>query len=88
MGLPRRVHPSPNKNVDESAYADEITRTTATGLTEAETFRFDLSDLQPSAFGGTPGAGLFKAFTDFVQNPDDIDGITQQMEDATKAYSG
>jgi alpha-glucoside transport system substrate-binding protein len=78
---------SPNKNVDESAYADEITRATATGLTDAETFRFDLSDLQPSAFGGTPGAGLFKAFTDFVQNPDDIDGVTQQMETAAaKAY--
>jgi ABC-type glycerol-3-phosphate transport system substrate-binding protein len=79
---------SPNRNVDESAYADEITRATATGLTDAETFRFDLSDLQPSAFGGTPGAGLFKAFTDFVQNPDDIDGITQQMETAAKKAYG
>jgi alpha-glucoside transport system substrate-binding protein len=78
---------SPNRNVDESAYADEITRATATGLANADTFRFDLSDLQPAAFGGTPGAGLFKAFTDFVQNPDDIDGITQQMETAAnKAY--
>jgi alpha-glucoside transport system substrate-binding protein len=78
---------SPNRNVDDSAYADEITRATATGLTDAETFRFDLSDLQPSAFGGTPGAGLFKAFTDFVQNPDNIDGVTQQMETAAaKAY--
>jgi alpha-glucoside transport system substrate-binding protein len=46
-----------------------------------------MSDLQPSAFGGTPGDGLFKAFTDFVQNPDDIDGITQQMEaDAAAAF--
>jgi len=80
---------SPNKNVDESAYSDEITRSTATALTDAETFRFDMSDLQPSSFGGTPGAGLFKAFTDFVQNPDDIDGITQKMEaDANKAFSG
>jgi alpha-glucoside transport system substrate-binding protein len=48
-----------------------------------------MSDLQPSAFGGTPGQGLWKEFTDFVQNPDDIDGITQQMEaDAAKAYGG
>jgi ABC-type glycerol-3-phosphate transport system substrate-binding protein len=78
---------SPNKNVDEDAYADELTRTTATGLTEAETFRFDMSDLQPAAFGGTPGQGLFKAFSDFVKNPQDIDGITQQMEaDAKKAF--
>jgi alpha-glucoside transport system substrate-binding protein len=79
---------SPNKNVDPETYADEITRANATGLSEAAEFRFDMSDLQPSAFGGTPGAGLFKAFTDFVQNPNDIDGITAQMEaDATKAYA-
>ena len=78
---------SPNKNVDESAYPDEITRATATGLAEAEMFRFDLSDLQPAAFGGTAGQGLWKGFTDFVANPDNIDAITQQMEaDATKAY--
>ncbi len=80
---------SPNKNVDPSVYPDEIAQANATGLAEAEEFRFDLSDLEPSAFGGTPAAGLFKAFTDFVANPDDIDAITQQMEaDATKAFSG
>jgi alpha-glucoside transport system substrate-binding protein len=78
---------SPNKNLDTSVYPDEITQTTAGALAEAEVFRFDLSDLQPAAFGGTPGQGLFKAFTDFVANPDDIDGITQQMEsDAQKAF--
>jgi alpha-glucoside transport system substrate-binding protein len=80
---------SPNKNLDTSVYPDEITRATASALAEAETFRFDLSDLVPSAFGGTPGAGLFKGFTDFVANPDDIDGITQQLEaEAQKAYAG
>jgi alpha-glucoside transport system substrate-binding protein len=79
---------SPNKNVDPSVYPDDITRTNATALAEAEEFRFDMSDLEPSAFGGTPGAGLFKAFTDFVAKPDDIDGITQQMEaDAKKAFA-
>jgi ABC-type glycerol-3-phosphate transport system substrate-binding protein len=78
---------SPNKNVDPEVYADEVTRATATGLAEAETFRFDMSDLQPSAFGGTPGQGLFKDFTDFVQSPDDIDGLTQEMESqATSAF--
>jgi alpha-glucoside transport system substrate-binding protein len=78
---------SPNKNLDDSVYPDEITRTTAGALAEAETFRFDLSDLQPAAFGGTPGQGLFKAFSDFVANPNDIDKITQQMEaDAKKAF--
>jgi len=78
---------SPNKNIDLGVYPDEITRVTAGALAEAESFRFDMSDLQPSAFGGTPGAGLFKHFTDFVANPDDIDGITAKMEaDAAKAF--
>jgi alpha-glucoside transport system substrate-binding protein len=79
---------SPNKNLDVDVYPDEITRTTAGALAEAETFRFDLSDLQPASFGGTPGQGLFKLFTDFVANPNNIDQITQQMEAAAKkAYS-
>jgi alpha-glucoside transport system substrate-binding protein len=78
---------SPNKNLDTGVYPDEITRTTAGALAEAEVFRFDLSDLQPAAFGGTPGQGLFKLFSDFVQNPDDVDGITQQMEtQAARAF--
>jgi alpha-glucoside transport system substrate-binding protein len=78
---------SPNKELDDSVYPDEITRTVASAIPEAETFRFDLSDLQPSAFGGTPGQGLFKAFTDFVANPNNIDQITQKMEaDAKKAF--
>jgi hypothetical protein len=78
---------SPNTGVPEDAYPDPILRSTATALAEAETFRFDLSDLQPSAFGGTVGQGLFKLFQDFLANPSDIDGIAKQMEDAAaKAY--
>lgn len=76
-----------NKNVDTSVYPDAITQTTAGALSEAEVFRFDLSDLQPAAFGGTVGQGLFKLFQDFLKNPDDVDGIAQQMEDAAaKAF--
>jgi ABC-type glycerol-3-phosphate transport system substrate-binding protein len=79
---------SPNKQLDESVYPDEITKKTATALANAETFRFDLSDLQPAGFGGTPGQGLWKAFTDFVSNPNNIDQIQQKMEaDAKKAYA-
>ena len=78
---------SPNKNLDVDVYPDEITKTTAGALAEADTFRFDMSDLQPAAFGGTSGQGLWKAFTDFVANPNDIDKITQQMETAAdKAF--
>ena len=79
---------SPHKDLDTDVYPDEITKVTAGALGEAETFRFDMSDLQPSAFGGTPGQGLFKLFTDFVANPDDIDGITQQMEAAAAEAFG
>jgi alpha-glucoside transport system substrate-binding protein len=79
---------SPNKDLDTSLYPDEITRKTASALAKAETFRFDLSDLQPAGFGATPGQGLFKEFSDFVANPNNIDQITQKMEaDAKKAYA-
>ncbi|HWC32907.1 MAG TPA: extracellular solute-binding protein [Actinomycetota bacterium] len=75
------------KDVDPNIYPDEITRTTAGALSEAETFRFDLSDLQPAEFGGTVGQGLFKLFQDFYANPSDVDGIAQQMERAAaRAY--
>jgi ABC-type glycerol-3-phosphate transport system substrate-binding protein len=79
---------SPNKQLDASVYPDEITRKTATAIPNADTFRFDMSDLQPAAFGGTPGQGLWKEFTDFVSNPSNIKQIQQKMEaDAKKAYA-
>lgn len=77
-----------NKNVDPSVYPDEITQATAGALGEAEAFRFDLSDLQPAEFGGTVGQGLFKLFQDFLANPEDIDGITEQMEAAAAEVYG
>jgi alpha-glucoside transport system substrate-binding protein len=73
---------SANRNVGEDAYPDPITARTATAIAEAEVFRFDLSDLQPSEFGATEGQGLWKLFQDFLQNPNDVDGIAQQMERA------
>jgi alpha-glucoside transport system substrate-binding protein len=80
---------SPNKGVPESAYQDPLLKSTATALANAQVFRFDLSDLQPSAFGGTVGQGEFKLFQDFLNNPSDVDGIAQKLEDAAaKAYKG
>jgi ABC-type glycerol-3-phosphate transport system substrate-binding protein len=77
---------SPNKSVDENAYPDPILRESATALAQAETFRFDLSDLTPSAFGGD---AMFTVLQDFMQNPDNIDGIAQRLEaEAKKAYAG
>jgi alpha-glucoside transport system substrate-binding protein len=78
---------SPNKNVKPSAYTDPLTRKTATTLAQAKVSRFDLSDLQPSAFGGTVGQGLWKLFQDFLRNPQDVNGIAAKMEAAAaKAY--
>jgi alpha-glucoside transport system substrate-binding protein len=77
---------SPNKNVDDSVYPDEITRTTASALASAATFRFDMSDLAPATFGGDA------EFTDlqaFLKNPKDIDGAASKLEkDAAAAYKG
>ena len=50
--------------------------------------RFDMSDQYPSAFGATDGQGEWKLFQDFLSNPSDVDGITQQLESAaTQALS-
>ena len=79
---------SANQGVDPAVYPDELTRTTASAIAEAETFRFDMSDLQPARFGGTVGQGLWKLFQDFVRNPDNVDGIAQQMERAAARAFG
>lgn len=78
---------SANKTVDESVYPDELTRATASAIAKAETFRFDMSDLQPAAFGGTPGQGSWKALQDFLEKPTDVDGAAEALEKAAaKAF--
>ena len=76
---------SPNKNVGEDAYPDEITKAASAPLGAAETFRFDLSDLQPAAFGSD---AMFRLLQDFLSNPDDVDGIAQKLEAAAKKAYG
>ena len=70
---------SANQNVNADVYPDDTTRQLATAIAEAETFRFDLSDLMPAAFGSD---ALFKGLQDFLGNPDNVDGIAQQLEQA------
>jgi len=78
---------SPNKNVPEDAYPDDITRTTATAIAKAQTFRFDMSDLAPAAFGGTAGQGEWKILQDFLANPNNVDGTASKLESsAAKAF--
>lgn len=73
---------SANSGVDTSLYPDETTQQIAESLLEAEEIRFDMSDLAPSAFGGTPGQGFWQEMISFYQDPTDIDGTAQRLEDA------
>ncbi|MEU3724292.1 ABC transporter substrate-binding protein [Streptomyces sp. NPDC031705] len=81
---------SPNKAVDFSAYPNDIQRGIAKALIAAgDDFRFDMSDRAPAAFGGTPGAGEWKALQDFLANPSDVAGTQARLEaEAAKAYGG
>lgn len=79
---------SPNKNVSFDAYPDDTSREIAKSLIDAgDSFRFDMSDQAPSAFGGTKGAGEWKDLADFLRNPKDVQGAMNALEaDAAKAY--
>jgi alpha-glucoside transport system substrate-binding protein len=80
---------SANKKVPPSSYSDSILRKAAQDVTRAQTFRFDMSDEQPVAFGGTPGQGEWKIFQDFLRNPRNINGTARALESAAvKAYKG
>jgi len=73
---------SPNKNVKPSVYPDDITRTTATALAKATTFRFDLSDLAPAAFGSKD---MFADLQAFLKNPSNAAGTAATLEKHAKA---
>jgi alpha-glucoside transport system substrate-binding protein len=80
---------SPNRNIGPDVYPDALTAETATAIADAETFRFDMSDLAPAAFGGTAGQGEWKILQDFLANPDDVNGTAQALESAAaRAFGG
>jgi ABC-type Fe3+ transport system substrate-binding protein len=79
---------SPNKKVDMGAYPDDTSKQIAEALVKAKTFRFDMSDLAPSAFGGTKGAGEWQILIDFFGNPSDVAGTQQKLEAAAAAAWG
>ncbi|MDP2624117.1 MAG: extracellular solute-binding protein [Actinomycetota bacterium] len=76
---------SPNQNLDLSLYPDELSRAVAEGLVNAEVFVFDLSDLVPSAFGGTAGAGIWGGLQNWLQNPDNVAAVLAQIEAEAEA---
>jgi alpha-glucoside transport system substrate-binding protein len=76
---------SPNVNLDISVYPDEITRSVARQLLEAgDDFRFDLSDLQPAAFGAARDAGLRRGLQDFLRDRD-VDATVNRLEAEARA---
>ncbi|MEJ8648385.1 extracellular solute-binding protein [Streptomyces sp. MS1.AVA.3] len=79
---------SPNKELDQAAYADGVMREIAKALIAAgDDFRFDMSDQAPASFGGKPGQGEWKDLQDFLKDPKDIAGTQAQLEkDAAKSF--
>lgn len=62
---------TPNLELDLAAYPDPLTRAMARSLLDAgENFRFDLSDLQPPAFGGTERTGMQPLLREFLRDRD------------------
>jgi hypothetical protein len=81
---------SPNKEMDQETYKDDVAQEIAKQLIAAgDDFRFDMSDQAPQAFGGTPGKGEWKGLQDFLSNPKDVAGTQAKLEaDAAAAYGG
>ncbi|HWO94613.1 MAG TPA: ABC transporter substrate-binding protein [Dehalococcoidia bacterium] len=69
---------SVNSEVSLDTYPDEVARKQAQQLLEAPTFRFDLDD----AIGGSVQQAIFNAIITYLQNPDDLDALLQNIEDA------
>ncbi|PSM43623.1 sugar ABC transporter substrate-binding protein [Streptomyces dioscori] len=81
---------SPNKEMNADKYKDDVARDIGKALLKAgDSFRFDMSDQAPAAFGGTEGTGEWKALQDFLKTPSDVEGAQKQLETAAaKAYKG
>ncbi|MEU0564310.1 ABC transporter substrate-binding protein [Nonomuraea sp. NPDC005983] len=76
---------SPNKNVSPDNYPDPLTKQLGqTIISAGDSVRYDMSDLAPSAFGGTDGKGEWKVLQDFLRNPSDIKGTQSKLEDEAK----
>ena len=69
---------TPNKQVDATLISDPLTRTFQEALTGADIFRFDGSDLMPSAVGaGT----MWKELVNWVLGESTADAL-QKIEDS------
>jgi alpha-glucoside transport system substrate-binding protein len=79
---------SPNDDVPLTAYPDDAARSVARGLLEAgDELRFDLSDLQPAAFGATTGRGMLAILQDFLADRDVGRAAARLEASAAAAYA-
>ena len=78
---------SPNLNLDLSVYPDDISRSVARGVLDAgDSFRFDLSDLQPPALGGSERGGMPSELREFLDHRN-VDRTAARLEAAAdEAY--
>lgn len=67
---------SPSKEVPLDAYPDETSQRFAEIIQNAETTRFDASDLMPSQMN----EAFFGAILDYVQNPDSLDSVLENLD--------
>lgn len=70
---------TPNKNVSADLFADPLSRLEAASIKSADIFVFDGSDLAPSAVGGD---AMFTGLQQFLESPDNIQGILEFIESA------
>jgi hypothetical protein len=81
---------SPNTNVSLDVYPDEISQRIAETVVQAseeDLFRFDMSDLQPPAFGATAGRGMWLRMQEYVEDPANAEAVAKSLEaDAKKAF--
>jgi spermidine/putrescine-binding protein len=72
---------SPNKQIDTTKFTNPLATQEYQQLANAPTFVFDGSDLAPSAFGGDH---LFTELQKLVQNPGNVDSISNELETFAK----
>jgi len=75
---------SPNRSVSESAYPDDLTRKAARLLVEADSFRFDGSDLMPAAVGS---GAFWEGVLNYVAG-EDLDDVLMMIEAAAEEAYG
>ncbi|WP_262391710.1 hypothetical protein [Nocardiopsis sp. CNR-923] len=79
---------SPNRHLTADDYADPLTGQVAEQIVSAgDSVRFDLSDLQPAAFGATVGDGMWQTLQDFMADPSDVEATMERLEaEAAQAH--